>query len=78
MEDEVTITACRAISAGELTIEYATFIMDENYRMECECGSIECRHLLSGTGKKKNYRSDTTLISLLILLRKSRNGGHVP
>jgi len=48
MEDEVTIIARRAIPAGELTIDYATFVMDENYRMECKCGSKLCRHTVTG------------------------------
>lgn len=51
MNDEVTISARRNISPEEeLTIDYATFVMDDNYVMpgDCKCGSSICRHTITG------------------------------
>lgn len=51
MKDEVTITARRDIEAGEeLTIDYAMFVIDDDYVMagECKCGSGMCRHKITG------------------------------
>lgn len=51
MDDEVTISARRDIqSEEELTIDYATFVIDDNYVMpgECKCGTSLCRHTITG------------------------------
>jgi SET domain-containing protein len=56
MQDEVTITARREIKPGEeLTIDYAMFVLDENYVMpvECQCGSVFCRHTITGKDWQK-------------------------
>ena len=60
MKDEVTIIARRDIEKDEeLTIDYAMFVMDENYVMsgECKCGSALCRHTIIGKDwQKKDLR----------------------
>lgn len=51
MQDEVTISARRNIKQEEeLTIDYATFVLDENWKLpgECKCGTIFCRHVVTG------------------------------
>jgi len=51
MKDEVTIIARRAITQGEeLTIDYAMFVLDEDYKLpsECKCGTNLCRHIVTG------------------------------
>jgi uncharacterized protein len=51
LKDEVTLVACRAISAGEeLTVDYATWEIDEFWSLPnlCNCGSHHCRHTISG------------------------------
>ena len=51
MDDEVTIGTRRDIQQGEeLTIDYATFVIDDNYVMpgECKCGTNLCRHTITG------------------------------
>lgn len=51
MDDEVIISARRGINPGEeLTIDYATFVIDDNYVMpgECKCGASLCRHTITG------------------------------
>ena len=51
MQDEVTIVARRDIGKGEeLTIDYAMFVINEEYVMpgECKCGSSTCRHKITG------------------------------
>lgn len=51
MDDEVTISARRDIQRGEeLTIDYATFVIDDAYVMpgECKCGAAACRHKITG------------------------------
>ncbi len=51
MQNEVTIIARRDIRPyEELTIDYATFVIDDNYVMpkECKCGSLLCRHSITG------------------------------
>lgn len=56
MKDEVTIIARRNINPGEeLTIDYAMFVIDDNYVMsgECKCGSILCRHTITGNDWRK-------------------------
>lgn len=51
MQDEVTITARRDIAPGEeLVIDYAVFIIDDDWVMpgECGCGTALCRHRITG------------------------------
>ena len=51
LRDEVTLVSRRAIAAGEeLTIDYALFEGNEDYRMpwECRCGTPVCRKQISG------------------------------
>ena len=51
MKDEVTIIARRDIASNEeLTIDYAMFMLDENYQMptECKCGTKKCRKTITG------------------------------
>lgn len=51
MQNEVTITARRNIKPEEeLTIDYAMFVLDENWVMpgECKCGTTFCRHTIIG------------------------------
>jgi hypothetical protein len=51
MADEVTLVARRAIAAGEeLTIDYALFTAQPEWRLEqpCQCGSLVCRHTITG------------------------------
>ena len=45
---EITFVAMRNIKAGEeLTIDYA-MIDDDNYRMKCNCGTKNCRKIVTG------------------------------
>src|SRR3989338_7410869 len=56
MEDEVTISARRDIlPEEELTIDYATFVVDDNYIMpgECKCGTELCRRTITGKDWQK-------------------------
>ena len=50
MKDEVTIIAKNNIDRNEeLTIDYAMFVIDDNYLIpECKCGSTFCRHTITG------------------------------
>jgi SET domain-containing protein len=51
MKDEVTSTARRNIKANEeLTIDYATYIANENRIIieKCKCGSANCRKRITG------------------------------
>jgi uncharacterized protein len=46
----IVIVAMRDIHAGEeLTLDYATFIVDADFAMECHCGSRQCRATVKGT-----------------------------
>ena len=48
MHGEITFVAIRDIGAGEeLTIDYA-FVDNEDYSFECHCGSVNCRHIITG------------------------------
>lgn len=48
MHGEITFVAIRNILPGEeLTIDYA-FIDNEEYSFECHCGSVYCRHIITG------------------------------
>lgn len=51
MKDTFTLEAKRDIKPGEeLTIDYVVFMADENYiaKWECGCGSVNCRHKITG------------------------------
>lgn len=51
MRDEVTISTRRNIKPEEeLTIDYAMFVLDDNWTMpgECKCGTTFCRHMITG------------------------------
>jgi SET domain-containing protein len=51
MNDEVTIAARRALSAGdELTLDYALMTSDPSWRLDrpCQCGAVTCRRIISG------------------------------
>lgn len=51
MQDEVTISARRSIKPEEeLTIDYAVFVLDEDWELpgECKCGTALCRHKITG------------------------------
>ena len=46
----VVIVAKRQIEVGEeLTLDYATFIVDPDFEMDCQCGSARCRGTVRGT-----------------------------
>src|SRR5712691_10821370 len=51
MQDEVTITARRAITAGEeLTLDYALTTVEPGWQLDqpCQCGTAVCRHIITG------------------------------
>ncbi len=51
MADEVTIVARRPISVGEeVTADYAEWVAYPDYETikDCKCGSLLCRHLVTG------------------------------
>jgi SET domain-containing protein len=55
MDDEVTLIARRDISAGEeITVDYALFTTQPNWMLDnpCHCGSLYCRHTISGNDWK--------------------------
>lgn len=61
MKDEVTSTARRNIKANEeLTIDYATYIANENHTIiqECLCGSVKCRKRITGRDWKRPVLQD--------------------
>ena len=46
----VLLVSMRDIAAGEeLTIDYATFLGDPGFAMECHCGAAACRGVVKGT-----------------------------
>lgn len=48
MRGEITFIAIKKINVGEeLTVDYA-FIDNEDYSFECNCGSENCRHTITG------------------------------
>jgi hypothetical protein len=56
LQDEVTLIALRDIALGEeLTLDYALFETDLGWRMECNCGSANCRRVLTGSDWKLEY-----------------------
>jgi uncharacterized protein len=50
MGGDVVLVAMRDIAAGEeLTIDYALFLGDPGFAMECQCGTGACRRVVRGT-----------------------------
>ncbi len=48
--DGETLVAIRDIAAAEeLTIDYATFIDDPSFVMNCHCETYRCRQIIEGT-----------------------------
>jgi len=55
MEDSVTESARRDISAGEeLTVDYGLHSDDPTWRMECACSSPQCRGIITGSDWKRH------------------------
>jgi uncharacterized protein len=54
MKDEVTLVARKDIAQGEeITVDYALFTTNSNWELkECQCGSPNCRHIVSGSDWK--------------------------
>lgn len=54
MENAVTESARRDVRAGEeLTVDYALHSDDPSWHMECRCGSVLCRGLITGSDWKR-------------------------
>jgi len=50
MGGNVVLVSMRDIAAGEeLTIDYALFLGDPGFSMECRCGTAACRGMVRGT-----------------------------
>jgi uncharacterized protein len=50
MGGNVLLVSMRDIAAGEeLTIDYALFLGDPGFAMECRCGTAACRSVVKGT-----------------------------
>jgi uncharacterized protein len=50
MGGNVVLVSMRDIAAGEeLTIDYALFLGDPGFAMECRCGAAACRAVVKGT-----------------------------
>jgi uncharacterized protein len=62
MGGNILLVSMRDISAGEeLTIDYALFLADPGFAMECRCGTAVCRGVVTGTDwtradLRKRYR----------------------
>ena len=63
LRGEITFIALRDVNQGEeLTCDYA-FVDNEDYEFECNCGAVDCRHIVTGRDwkirelqeKYKNY-----------------------
>jgi uncharacterized protein len=47
---DILLVAMRDIAPGEeLTIDYALFLADPGFAMECRCGTAACRGMVTGT-----------------------------
>lgn len=54
MEDTIIVSARRHIKPGEeLTIDYATISLEEDWVMSCQCGSPQCRQKITGQDWRK-------------------------
>jgi hypothetical protein len=50
MGGNVLLVAMREIAAGEeLTTDYALFLADPGFAMQCRCGTAACRGVVRGT-----------------------------
>lgn len=48
-QGQVVFTAMRDIAAGEeILCDYCTIVCYPEYRLRCQCGSLECRGLVTG------------------------------
>jgi len=46
----VLVVSMRDIAAGEeITLDYALFLTDPGFAMECHCGAVACRGIVTGT-----------------------------
>jgi hypothetical protein len=73
VQGQIVFVALRDIAAGEeLTHDWAT-TDDDDYTLECRCGSVACRGGIRGKDWKKiSCRSNTRVDSLGIYRRRSR------
>jgi hypothetical protein len=54
MGGNVVLVAMRDMAAGaELTIDYALFLGDPGFTMECQCGTAACRGVVRGTDYRR-------------------------
>jgi hypothetical protein len=50
MGGNVLLVSMRDIAAGEeITLDYALFLTDPGFAMECHCGAVACRGIVTGT-----------------------------
>jgi hypothetical protein len=49
MGGNVVLVSMREIAPGELTIDYALFLGDPSFAMQCQCGTAACRGVVRGT-----------------------------
>jgi uncharacterized protein len=62
MGGNVLLVSMRDIAPGEeLTIDYALFLADPGFAMDCRCGAAACRRMVTGTdwtrpGLQQRYR----------------------
>ena len=48
--DARTLRTMRDVPAGqELTLDYATVLVDPSYTLWCHCGTYRCRQVIEGT-----------------------------
>ena len=69
--DDGDFVARRSIEQGEeLTYDYALAESNPNFRMECSCGSVNCRHLVTGNDWKGPDFRTKNLAFMLPRLRR--------